>query len=615
MVSVRKEAISRSANRTVFEVRSLACFLAMLLVVLSHLGFTTLSHADEPQLLLAVSPKQGSIDDVFTLNVIVEGLGTEGFPVLQGGNDFRLTLNGSQVEMVSGAHEPRFRTVYRYQMFPKRTGVLDTPSAELRRGALHLTAPSQKLKVVPSSSKVAARSEDVFVLQSLGSEEVFVGQQAGLMIELFSKREVYRPQFVDLTLDNFIVQNLPQEEAFERSIEGSRYQVLRARKALYPLREGNLSLPSVDMKVSVMIQRRVKMPAFGGFFNFESIERVPEERVLQSNPLTLKVSPLPPLPRDFSNWGQKAPLVGITDIRGSLDRELLRTGETATLTVTLASTGNILGIKELPLTSTESLRIYHEQTEEQTREYLGQLITTKRFAVSIVPLLPGRHKIPTLALDFFDPESRSYRKAVLEPMVLNAHGRPLVAEVTSAETQTGGSENSFSNNMSASSVAGADANSRAPLLRSPTVIDRLWSIVSPATLLMACFGLAALILFIWRIVQPKPEGSQWTGPTDLLVPAFLKAASACAGVEWSEGDEIPFEALRNALRKSTLLERAVIFELCAVLDKLERLGITELDEASHPEEPSKEIKLGNISEGLIKRMEALVPALRSPAPS
>lgn len=561
------------------------------------------AQTDDPRLSLHINPQRGTQEDVFTFSVLVDGIAGDGRPMLRGGEDFTLSLSGTQVEMSGSASNPQYRTVYRYRLMPKRAGVLETPSAELRSGARTLVVEALKVQVDSPRSAGRVRREDVFLLQSLEKDLVYQGQQVGLTLELFSQRPIVRPRVKEWAVDEFLVQDLPQEDPFERVIEGTRFEVLKVRRALYPLREGVLTIPGAKMEASVIVQRVVRMPGLGGLFNFESVERVPEERTIEATASRLQVIPLPPRPVGYESLGQSSPVVGVTDLRASIERENVVTGEATKLVITLSSTGNILGIQEIDIPASGALRFYPEQTTTQTREYLGALITTRRFTYSVVALLPGRHLIPELVLDFFDPGEKRYRRARTGDVKLNATGRALVAEEQSPVATP-------------APIAAADREVQ-PQVSTPQedtlpelpMISRLWRQISPGTLLMLILGGILIIGTAILLSRSKPGVLVWVGSTDKLIHAFFTALGQLTLVQVGPAEAVPYEALRSALRRSTI-DQALVFEVSALLDRLERLSVRmpDLDAPNYDAraEMAAHAKLG---EGTLKHIEALMPTL------
>ena len=566
--------VMRLARRFVRCPSAFSLLLLVLLCTASTVATPAAAQLAAPTLRLEVNPKNGTVDDAYNLTVTVEGSGGDGTPVLTGGEDFKLSLIGSDVEVVGGAHEQLYRMNFRYQLLPKKAGALITPGAELAVGSKRLSQSGILLNVETSRIPSGQKAEDVFVLQSLDRRELYVGEQALANLELYSTKDLYRPQFSDLTFDDFWAEALQAEEPFERTVEGTRYWVLRSRRAIYPLKDGALTLPMRTVKVGVITQRVVRYPALGGFFNLQTVERVPEDRLLRSNEIRLKVLPLPPPPRDYQDWGMVTPVVGATAFSGSLDRSAVRTGETATLTVQLLSTGNISGAREIPLSNNGDLRIYQDTPQVRLEERMGQIVSVRTFKLSLVPLVPGVQKVPAIVLDYFDPRSKSYRRAELKDLQLVATGNALIRDTTSA---------------SASSQSEQSASSSAPAEQQypqEGLLHALLTWVSPGTFFMGLFGIGVLTALVALLVKPRSQQTAWIGTSDETLATFMELFTKKCGLPPNAG----FETLRAGVRRA-FIDETLSFELLEVVDKLDRAR-------------------GKPHEGLIKQLEALIPILR-----
>ncbi|MCA1787414.1 MAG: BatD family protein, partial [Desulfobacteraceae bacterium] len=145
---------------------------------------------------------------------------------------------------------------------------------------------------------------------------------------------------------------------------------------------------------------------FDSFFNnslFSGGHTVP--RRLTANPVTVDVAPLPPYTGEEPFSG----LVGQFDIEAGLDKTQLPVGESATLTLIIHGTGNIMdaAMPELPLPA-DRFKVYEDTpTEEITvspQGYTGK----KTFKRALVPVRPGTAEISEISLTYFDVKKHTY---------------------------------------------------------------------------------------------------------------------------------------------------------------------------------------------------------------
>ncbi len=134
------------------------------------------------------------------------------------------------------------------------------------------------------------------------------------------------------------------------------------------------------------------------FFN-----RIP----LQSDPITLKVKPLPEegKPAEFGG------AVGRYEVQATVDKNETAVNDPVTLSVTVRGFGNISSLPAPVWPELENVRTYdgETQTNVATANYTVQ--GERRFDRLIVPKQPGELVIPPIRYAYFDPETQRYQIA------------------------------------------------------------------------------------------------------------------------------------------------------------------------------------------------------------
>ena len=123
-----------------------------------------------------------------------------------------------------------------------------------------------------------------------------------------------------------------------------------------------------------------------------------EAKVLRTPMIELDVRPLPPAPQTFSG------LVGDFDISARVNKGELKVGESATLRLEVAGTGNVGMISEPRLPPLPYLKVYDDRPGSAIDRSGRLLKGSKSYRKALVPLEPGELTIPALTLTFFDPE-------------------------------------------------------------------------------------------------------------------------------------------------------------------------------------------------------------------
>lgn len=173
--------------------------------------------------------------------------------------------------------------------------------------------------------------------------------------------------------------------------------------------------------VTVSGQQPYEITVGNGFFNSRMIQRqVPVK------PASLTVAPLPSegRPEDFTG------LIGAVTVSATLDRPRIATGEGVQLAVTYRGRGvELLGRPTLPAIA--GVTAYAKDDDSKAATTAGERV----FRWDVVPATTGTVAIPAFSVPFFDPASRTYRRAASEPLTLTViPGRTRSLEVAGTLT-------------------------------------------------------------------------------------------------------------------------------------------------------------------------------------
>jgi hypothetical protein len=124
-----------------------------------------------------------------------------------------------------------------------------------------------------------------------------------------------------------------------------------------------------------------------------------------SKSLQLTVRPLPQeeKPPDFSG------LVGEFEMSSTLEPGELKTGESATLTVTIKGQGNVNRIPDLKISQPDHIKVYADKPILDSEQDSTGLKGTKTMKWALVPEIEGRLEIPSVSISYFDTKSQRYK--------------------------------------------------------------------------------------------------------------------------------------------------------------------------------------------------------------
>jgi hypothetical protein len=372
---------------------------------------------------------------------------------------------------------------------------------------------------------------------------------------------------------------------------GERYQVYALSRALFPLRAGTLHLDKAILKADALIPRRTRSPFGGSLFGGNSgmpdfdmlmgnLERSPV--TVDANDLDIEVLPLPPRPSNYSDWGLSETIVGATDIavdvgnKGAITKEL-KTGESATITFRIQSKGNAAGIKIVPLELGNQVKRYDEDVKTKQIVQGKEVITQVSIPVTIVPLIPGRLSIPSVALSYFDPGTSSYQTVSTKPLEFLVNGSALGNE---KENNTAvSSDELVSQGKVPPRNEGATAESNLLAYHEPSSWERLVAIISPSI----AFALAVVIVFCGWLVRtlllkrkqqlPLKAARAEIARADSLETLQAGFWSYLVAQLNSRGRVVSSTMSRQELQAALLhagISEAVCYQIARVLDEFDR---------------------------------------------
>lgn len=490
-------------------------------------GAAALTPPDSP-VRAQVSSDTTTLDAPLEWSIVVSGDEGSELPQVEPSNDFTVDFHGhaTSLQFVNGRFRREFQ--FRYRLTPRREGALATPRATVTVQGRAYEVASLAVTVKPASGGARPEERAAWVAQTIDSPTAFVGEQLINTIEIVTSRQLFEAQFGDLTYAGFRHIDVGDEQRSTRLVNGVPHTVITLTKALFPLKAGDLTIPSRVLRAKVRVPRRSQGSnwPFGGidpfgddllgdFFGGGELRTVE----LRTDALGIVVKPLPPLPAGSAVWGSGGPIVGHTGINVQTTETAVQFGDAVSLTVKVVSEGNISLIETLPFTPSPDYKVYQDPPRTEVIDSGGTVITEKSFRVSIVPQRGGAVVVPPLALTYFDPVAEVYKTAASLPVGLEVAGGPTPEPERPEDPRT----------TPTAEVPGEPSDRYTPL----GFVDRLAATISPAFLLFIGATLAAC-----AIVGAVARGAY---------RRRRSLASAWAEVAHSRAPEELRRALRNAL--------------------------------------------------------------------
>jgi hypothetical protein len=447
-----------------------------------------------------------ALDEPFQLVFTVEGEPDRqpDFSVLEKDFKIRGSSQSRNISYVNGKISNTIR--YLVTVLPRRAGELRVPPVAFGKDS----SPEFRISVHadPPGSKTGntASAGNVFLEVSVDNPRPWVQQQVILTVRIFS-----RVQWREASLSEpgfqggeVLMQKLGEDRSYQTRRDGSNWQVIERRYALFPQKSGELRMDAMQLNLRVPSARKKQRSPFGSFndpfFNDFFSSRSYRTRVVHSKELTLEVKPVPP---EFS--GSHWLVAEDVQLKESWSEEptALKTGEPVTRTLTIVADGVTLGqLPELDLPSVQGLRIYPDEpgNQEQVTDQGLRSTSSRKFA--IIPTHPGSYTLPAVEISWWNSRTGQEEKARLPAASIQVSGG-VVQETAPVNLNPGSPAEPASADM-------PDLAKPAPLKVSAGTEElsgvNLW--LAAASLILLLLWLVTLIL-LWRawkrVPVPGPE--------------------------------------------------------------------------------------------------------------
>jgi hypothetical protein len=393
------------AKRLLCPMRKILLCLIFLFSVLTVPG----SAEAEITVSLKLDRPQAALTDSVQLVVSVAGSrDRESEPVIQGLENFAVSPGGtsSRIEFINGRMSSG--TEYTYYIQPRKVGSFTIGPASLQIGAKTYSSNRSTLQVVRPAGDQGDDRGPIFLEAELSTPSIYVEEQAIYTLKLYLRKNVRDIRLNMPENENLSFKQLAKPAEYRSSRNGREYNVLEVRYAVVPSKPGAYSIEPARMSMTVLEPRSRSGRGFTGDSFFED----PFSAFTTGRPLTvagsalqLDVRPLPEAgkPPDFSG------LVGSFKMSSKLDPISVKTGESATLTVSVSGQGNVNRIPDLKIPELDHIKVYADQPVLESTQDSEGLQGTKTMKWALVPEIEGRLEVPPVAVSYFDTQKQAYK--------------------------------------------------------------------------------------------------------------------------------------------------------------------------------------------------------------
>ena len=242
-----------------------------------------------------------------------------------------------------------------------------------------------------------ASDADLFLRATLDKAEVFAGEQMTYSLHIYSRLDLSSVDNVKPPkLDGFYSTDVKVPNTLvpeQRVLNGVPYrQYLLRSRALFPLKPGASTIEPAEVDITT-----------GVFFAGRRVSR-------RSNPLTVKVLPLPP--------GGSSGVVGQWRLSREVSQTQVALGDPLQVKLRLAGKGNVQAVSLPPLKVPAGLKAYEPETRDRA-DIKGNAIFGERVVeYTLLPQQTGTFELPALSLEYFDPGTRTWESSRVEPVTI-----------------------------------------------------------------------------------------------------------------------------------------------------------------------------------------------------
>lgn len=307
----------------------------------------------------------------------------------------------SQTQIINGhmTSETRWQLV----LSPKRRGTLRIPQFVVAG------AKTQPIEInVRQPTTIGSGELDFEAVLETDRDQALAGEQVIVTITLTASESVRDLNGEQLEVDNADVVFIDQKE-FRRTINGTSYNVVELRYALFPESEGQVNIPAQTFSGRLFTNRN----------RFDPFRR--GQRILsRTTPLSITVSGAA---QTSQPW---FPASAVTvRSKWAADKGDMVVGQPITRHVEIVAEGQrASAIPPLPVTQVDGVKRYEDQPQLANAQADVGVIGTRTQSAAIVATRAGRLTLPEVVVHWYDINAKTMKTARLpaEQLIVSAAG-------------------------------------------------------------------------------------------------------------------------------------------------------------------------------------------------
>jgi len=368
-------------------------------------------YAQTIQMVSSVNKTTVALNDTLQLTISISGdsrsLPYFSLPTLQ---DFNIygSSQSKNMSIVNGKVSNSIN--YVYTLSPKKVGEYEIPSFQLKYdGQTYETQPikitvekAQNVSSVPVHNTQIPQqkqnsqvynfdtSKAVFVQASVDKKQAYINEKIVYTFSFFTSVNLLsNPSYQAPDFTGFFTGNTTQNN-YRTQIKGRDYIVTEVSTELYPQQEGNITIDSARIMVSIEDFSKNYDDFFSSFF------RRSKNVELSTDEINIKIIKAP----------GNIDMVGNFKMTASVDKKDKKENEPFDLKIVISGDGNVKTIQEPKIALSDNLKKY-ETAEKIMKD--GDKEIGKEFTTLIMPLSDGEGEIKIFPQKYFDVNTKQIK--------------------------------------------------------------------------------------------------------------------------------------------------------------------------------------------------------------
>ena len=388
-------------------------------------------YGQTPKLVASVSKNKLGLNQRVKIQFTINKQGADNFQAPNFKN-FQIVSGPSQSISQSWVNgNASFSQSYSYIVKPLKKGEFLIPAASIKLNNKILISKSVKVIVLdpveipkdPNDPNYIAQ-QNVHLVAEISKSSPYVGEGIYVEYRLYVSQNISvrdfsytdSPQYNGFWNQDIKIRGLTTQNG---TYNGEQYRYVVLQKALLiPTKSGKLTIDPIEMDIVIGVPT-----GRGDFFGNPIVKNITKSFASAKKFIRSKELPIEGKPESFNG------AVGDFNFIVSSSKNILKSNETATVSVKVTGNGN-LKLFELPEIKTPSeLEVFTPEQKEKinvtSRGIRGSV--TKNYTV--VPQFKGKYKVPSTEFSYFDLKEKKYVRLTSQDIFVDVlEGKELVTD-------------------------------------------------------------------------------------------------------------------------------------------------------------------------------------------